>query len=66
MLKIIQIIRYMKSQNYTKIDIYKELTFIVNNGHSNLFDLSLNDIVNINKIYINDDKLKSVFNITME
>jgi hypothetical protein len=63
MLKTIQIIKYLKNNNYSKSEIFIELANMSDNYTSDIFDLSLHDYDSIHKVFNNDDKLKAAFNV---
>ena len=61
MLKTLQIIRSMIVSGYSKEDILLELQEIVDNEYSEKFELSENDVVLIQKIFNDDNKLELAF-----
>jgi hypothetical protein len=61
MLKTIQIIKYMLANGFSKARILEEFCEIVDNGQSELFELSENDIVRITRVFESDDKFNSAW-----
>lgn len=59
MIKTLQIINYMLSQGCAKVEIIEHIAEIVDNGYSDKFDLSENDIVSITRIFEDDMKFES-------
>jgi hypothetical protein len=61
MFKTIQIIRYLQANGYTKSEIFTELSEIVDNYHSDIFELNDRDCDQVTRIFNNDDLLAKSF-----
>jgi hypothetical protein len=59
MIKTMQVLKWMISQNLSMSDIMAEFTEIVDNGRSQYFELSDSDICSIQKIYFDESKFES-------
>ena len=59
MLKMLQILRYMKDNGMTLDQIMAELTEIIDNGQSEYFELSAYDIERISRVFHNDELFDS-------
>lgn len=67
MIKLIQIIRYLKKeQKMNHNEIYAELIDIVDNGRSDYFQLSDNDIVSISDVFYDESRFESAFKVATE
>lgn len=66
MLKLIQIIRYMTKQGKTLDEILAELTEIIDNGNSQYFELSGQDINGIAVAFQDDDKFDAAWQIAVK
>lgn len=67
MLKLIQIIRYLKTvQKMNHNEIYAEVLDIVDNGHSEFFDLTDIDIVRISDVFYNETLFDTAFKTATE
>lgn len=51
----------MLKQGYSQAEIFAELTEIVDNARSDIFDLTDNDIVSISDVFYNDDRFDRAF-----
>lgn len=64
MLKTLQILKYLKSQGLSQNEIFAEFTEIVDNGRSEYFELSDNDIVSISNVFYNESKFEAACKVT--
>ena len=63
MLKMLQIIRYLKAQGLSLDQIMSELTEIVDNGRSDYFELSDADVIRITDVFHNDELFDSAMKV---
>lgn len=63
MIKLMQILNYLKAQGKDLNTVMAELVEIVDNGRSEYFELSENDCHRISLIYFDEEKFNSVMKL---
>ena len=61
MIKLIQIIGYLRKQGLSDNEIHAEVVEIVDNGRSEYFELSDRDIIRITDVFHNEKKYEAAF-----